>query len=129
MKNLLSITGTVAIVALLLGTSLVQAEQNRYRSDQRQKHHSFAISGMYSGSLDGEVMISGRRVLVDNRTILHSTEDGRLEFGTHVVRRSVYVAGVIDRYGQKRATMIIVRDNNRSHGKRPVTVVGPDEGS
>ena len=129
MKNLLSITGTVAIVALLLGTSSVQAQQNRYRNDQTsQKHHSFAISGVYSGSLDGEVMISGRRVLVDKKTVLHSTEDGRLELGTHVVRRPVYVAGIIDRHGQKRATMIIVRDT-RSYGKRPVTVVGPDEGS
>jgi hypothetical protein len=72
--------------------------------------------------------VDGTRVVITRKTALHSVEDGRVKRGYHVIRRPVYISGVMERNGIIRATMVVVRAPAPS--KRPApTRVDPDEGS
>ena len=72
--------------------------------------------------------MEGKRIVITRKTALHSVEDGRVKRGYHVIRRPVYISGVMERDGIIRATMVVVRAPAPSKLPRP-TLVDPDEGS
>jgi len=103
----------------------VRADQVERDAEQKS---TVIISGVFSGSLEGEIWVEGRKVVITRRTALHSVEDGRVKRGYHVVRRPLYISGVMEREGVIRATMVVVRAPAPSKLPAP-TRVDPDEGS
>lgn len=121
-KTTLLCTLIVAAVAMV-----APSRADRLQREAERKS-TVTLSGTYSGSLKGEIWVEGKRVVITRRTAMHSVEDGRIKPGYHVVRRPVYISGVMERDGVIRANLVVVRA--QAPGKLPApTTVDPDEGS
>jgi len=117
---------TLIVAAVAVATSGTSRADRLQREAERKS--TVTVSGQYSGSLEGTIWLEGKRVVITRKTALHSVEDGRIRAGYHVVRRPLYVSGVMERDGVIRANLIVVRA--QASGKRPApTEVDPDEGS
>jgi hypothetical protein len=116
---------TAAIVTLAVAATAAVALAGRSTLDRGRKHgpRTFTISGTFSGLFDGAMHMNGHKVVVTKKTVIHSTREGTLEYGSSVARKPVFVSGVIER-GVMRATMIVVREGRS--GKREAGVLPKD---
>jgi len=114
----------VAAVAIVSSGSVLADQIER----DAERKGTVNVNGVFNGSLDGEIWVGGKKVVITRKTALHSVEDGRVKRGYHVIRRPVYVSGVMESDGVIRATMVVVRAPAPSKLPAP-TRVDPDEGS
>lgn len=122
-KTTLLCTLIVAAVAIATG-GIARADRLQREAERKS---TVTVNGQYSGSLEGTIWLDGKRVVITRQTALHSVEDGRIRSGYHVVRRPLYVSGVMERDGVIRANLIVVRA--QASGKRQApTPADPDEG-
>jgi len=111
------ITALVAIAFIALGTSGDSyADKKRVRKTDRKVVKGITLSGSFSGALKGQISIGGHKVVITKTTTLRSTTSGQLRLGQRVVSKPIYVNATLDRYGQLRATMVIVNDSPRRTG-------------
>jgi len=111
----LRITATIVTLAVAATAAVALAGQRGLDRGKKHGPRTFTVSGTYSGSFDGNMFVGGHKVVVTKKTVIHSTREGMLEYGSSVARKPVFVSGVIER-GVMRATMIVVREG-RSSGK------------
>jgi hypothetical protein len=118
------------LLCLIAAVAMVSSGSARAGQIEREaeRKSTVTVNGVFSGSLEGEIWVDGTRVVITRKTALHSVEDGRVKRGYHVIRRPVYISGVMERNGIIRATMVIVRAPAPSKLPAP-TRVDPDEGS
>ena len=120
------------LLCILMFAAVAIVSNGSVRADQverdAERRSTVTINGVFSGSLEGEIWVEGKRVVITRKTALYSVEDGSVKRGYRVVRRPVYISGEMGRNGVIRATMVVVRAPAPSKLPAP-TRVDPDEGS
>jgi hypothetical protein len=137
--SLIAIASMVAFFALAADIS---AESGRVkpmkRRSPRVQTKTFAVSGVYSGKLAGEMKIGGRKVRMTQKTSVWMVGEGQGKRGIVVSKRAVYAMGVI-RNGVPMVEQILVSpatvsmtsmsspSNRNGQGEPPVGEL-PDSG-
>jgi hypothetical protein len=116
-KRTLRITAAIATIAVAASAAAALAGQRTLDRAKRHAPRTFTVSGTYSGSFEGNMYVGGHKIAVTKKTVIHSTREGTLEYGSSAANRPVYVTGVVER-GEMRATMIVVRDDRSSGPKK-----------
>lgn len=121
MKKIHTVCITAFVAAGLLaagtvGIAYAGRESGRSLPGVLGKGNAVSVSGVFSGSLEGQVRIGGKKVFIGRDTTFRSTEKGKVSKGYNVVRKPVYVAGVVGRDGVLRATMVVVNEGGQSSG-------------
>jgi len=112
----LRITAAIATLAVAATAAAALAGQRALDRGKKRGPQTFVISSTYTGGFDGTMFVGGHKVVVTKKTAIHGIREGTMEYGSSVVRKPVFVSGVIER-GTMRATMIVVREGNSS-GKK-----------
>jgi hypothetical protein len=85
----------------------------------------FAVTGVYSGSLSGEIVMNGQSVFINDKTSIQKVGVGPVEPGESVSNSAVYVSGVMK--GKKAiATMVIVGERETSQDFSQTTIEGAE---
>lgn len=81
----------------------------------------FTVTGVYSGALEGEVMVSGRSVFINDKTSVHRVGTGPVAAGESVTKTAVYISGVMK--GKKAiATMVLIGERETSNDYSQTTI-------
>ncbi|MCI0452286.1 MAG: hypothetical protein L0Z51_07830 [Candidatus Latescibacteria bacterium] len=85
----------------------------------------FSVTGVYSGSLSGEIVVNGQSVFVNEKTSIQVVGKGPGEFGESVSNAGVIVSGVMK--GKKAiATMVVVGERESSKDFSQTTIEGAE---
>lgn len=123
---------TIRIVLLSAALALVAVSVTGAKEQKMPKSKGvpaksapFAVTGVYSGSLGGEIVVNGQSIFIGDKTTIHQTGKGPVEAGTSVSNAAIYVAGVMK--GKKAvATMIVVGDRETSNDFSQTTIEGAE---
>jgi|GEM_PF-4815378 len=116
------LTGIFAMTLLLFvaaSAPAVHADNGRLSKKPVISHDgkSFSLSGQISGGLEGIVRVGDYKVFITKKTVLYSTTDGKIEPGTHIIRKPVYVSGSVDSRGRFIASMVVVNESPGNGGR------------
>lgn len=85
----------------------------------------FSVTGVYSGSLSGEIVVNGQSVFINDKTSIQKVGKGPVEPGESVSNSAVYVSGVMK--GKKAiATMVVVGEKESTQDFSQTTIEGAE---
>jgi hypothetical protein len=116
--------GNIILLSAVLAAAAVSvtgaAEKHKSKGMQG-KSAPFSVAGVYSGSFDGEILVSGRSVYITDKTSFHRVGKGPVEAGESVTKTAVYVSGVMK--GKKAiATMVLIGERETSNDYSQTTI-------
>jgi len=128
-------TRSIRIMALFVALAAVTVsvtgakEQNVPKSKGVSvKATPFAVTGTFSGSLSGEIVIDGQSVYITDKTTFHQVGVGPVEAGRGVSHAAVYIGGVMK--GKKAiATMVVIGEEEVSNDFSQSTIANSDRES
>jgi len=123
---------TIRIIALFVALAATAVsvtgakEQNMSKGKGRPVTGTpFRVTGMFSGSLTGEIVIDGQSVFINDKTTFHRVGVGPVDMGGAVTNAPVFVGGVMK--GKKAiATMIVIGEEEESADFSQSTIAGSD---
>jgi hypothetical protein len=113
-------TRSIRIIALVVALAAVAVsvtgakEQNVPKSKGVSvKATPFAVTGTFSGSLSGEIVVNGQSVFITDKTTFQKVGVGPIDAGRGVSNTAIFVGGVMK--GKKAiATMIVIGEEEVS---------------
>ena len=115
---------SAALAAIAVGVTGA-TEQKHKGKGVAAKNVPFSVAGVYSGSLDGEIMVNGQSVFINDRTTFHRVGKGPVEAGESVTKTAVYIGGVMK--GKKAiATMVLIGERETSNDYTQTTIEGAE---
>jgi hypothetical protein len=102
--RIIALSMTLAVTAV----SVTDAGQKGVERGHGVKNTAdFQASGLYTGSLSGQIVVGGESVFIGKKTAIYQVGKGQIAQGTSVTKSPLYVAGVMK--GTKLvATMVLV---------------------
>jgi hypothetical protein len=92
------------------------------------KSAPFSVTGVYSGTLDGEVVVNGQSVFITNQTSFHKVGKGPVEKGESLSKTAVMISGVTK--GKKAiATMVLIGERETTDDYSQATLAGAEDDS
>jgi len=89
------------------------------------KNVPFSVSGVYTGSLSGEIMVNGQSVCINDKTWFQKVGEGPVTPGTSVSKTAVAIGGVMK--GKKAiATLVIIGEQESSADFTQSTIDGAE---
>lgn len=119
------VTGT-ALASLLVAFILAGAARAGVDAHSRQPAElkkigaGFAVSGTFTGTLDGSVTIGDRQVLITRKTTIFEVGSGPVKKRPRLVNIPVYAAGSIKR-GVLVASVVVITGRNSPRHAVPLT--------
>jgi hypothetical protein len=116
--------GNIILLSAVLAAGAVSvtgAAEKHKSKGMPAKSAPFSVAGVYSGSLDGEILVSGQSVYITDKTSFHRVGKGPVEAGESVTKTAVYVSGVMK--GKKAiATMVLIGERETSNDYSQTTI-------
>ncbi len=89
------------------------------------KSAPFSVTGVYSGSISGEMVVNGQSVFVNDKTSIQRVGKGPVSMGESVSNSAVIVSGVMK--GKKAiATMVLIGEPETSNDFTQTTIEGAE---
>ena len=111
--------------ALAAVTVSVTGAKEQKSKGVRAKSAPFAVTGVYSGALSGEIVVNGQSLFLNDKTSIQKVGQGPVEPGMSVSKTAVYVVGVMK--GKKAiATSVLVGEPETSNDFTQATIEGAE---
>jgi hypothetical protein len=125
-------TRSIRIIVLLVALAATAVsvtgakEQNVPKSKGvASKVTPFAVTGTFSGSLSGEIVVNGQSVILTNKTSFQEVGVGPVDAGRGVSKRAIFVGGVVK--GKKHiATFVVIGEEEASADFSQSTIANSD---
>ena len=131
-RNLFAALILPALIAGAFATDGIADGKDR-KSDQNKRMNrspnSFALSGVYSGSLKGTINLGGQEIVITRNTRVYKTGKGMVDHGRYLSNTPIYVTGKM-KSDRGYARLVIVSDRQSSSGgdgSEGISEVGPDD--
>jgi hypothetical protein len=101
------------------------AEQKNKGKGVPAKSVPFSVTGVYSGSLSGEITVNGQSIFINDKTSFHRVGQGPVAAGESVSKTAVSIGGVMK--GKKAiATMVVIGEPETSNDYSQTTIEGAE---
>lgn len=115
---------SAALAAATVGTTGA-TEQKVPKGKGVTKSVPFSVTGVYTGSLSGEIVVDGQSIFINDKTSLHKVGVGPVEGGETVNNAAIFVGGVMK--GKKAiATMIVIGERTSTDDYSETTIAGAE---
>lgn len=112
MKNAKSIglilAGFLTIVTVTDTQAFWKNDKQRIRKSNAAQENTFSVSGVFTGSLEGQIVVGKRKVSLTDKTSIYVIGEGTHDDNPFVSGASVYVGGVM-KNGARQAAFVVVR--------------------
>lgn len=133
-RNILGIYAIVLAVLLagivtddgVAGTSDKAVKKGTGSFSRPEARTAVTVAGTLSGSLQGQIRLSGREVVITKQTRIYRTGKGLIKYGSLVTNSPVYVIGD-SRDGVTYARLVVVSDRKERKKGGEVRKLSPDE--
>lgn len=119
----------IALISAALAVCAVSVtgakEQAMNKGKGVAKSVPFSVTGQFSGSLSGEIVVNGQSIFINDKTSIHKVGHGPIDQGSGVSNCAVLVGGVMK--GKKAiATMILVGEPESREDFSQTTIPGAE---
>lgn len=115
----------VALAATAAGVTAAKEQSAPKGKGMPAKAVPFAVMGVYSGTLSGEIVVNGQSIFINDKTSLHHVNKGPVDSGESVSKAAVSVSGYMK--GKKAvATMVLIGEKESSDDFSQTTIEGAE---
>jgi hypothetical protein len=116
--------GNIILLSAVLAAAAVSvtgAAEKHKSKGMPVKSAPFSVAGVYSGSLDGEILVSGQSVFITDKTSFQKVGKGPVEKGESLSKTAVMISGVMK--GKTAiATMVLISERETSNDYSQTTI-------
>jgi hypothetical protein len=108
-RYVISFALTVALSMITVADSEAFWKTGKEKKKTRSSiEETFAVSGVFTGSLEGQIVIGKKKVSLTDKTVIYFVGEGARDDNPFVSGASVYIGGVI-KDGSRQAAFVVVR--------------------